>query len=251
MLTGNTYWAQDKIAFKNNLMLSIKNCLCPYKVDENIFKNGFEKAFDHADKDFDNLRARLLGLTLWHVFNGSELWISSHTPSGSIVPDEVLINAYVTWRKARNFAKKHGADAIMASTVMEEAVHITADKLAKNLLLRNVGQYMFGIYCKRLMRSINPSDFNSRKIKLSEDRLSDSGAAADAMENRIFAQEMLDLMPERVRVIALLRHYWGYEWTEIAERLGMSVNAAKKTLTVGFRKTREKYEKNHKVTNKQ
>ena len=56
LLFSNSSWTQDKLEFKQNLMQSIRGCLTPYEVDEKVFKDGFEKAFDFAYKDIDNLR---------------------------------------------------------------------------------------------------------------------------------------------------------------------------------------------------
>jgi RNA polymerase sigma factor (sigma-70 family) len=249
MLFGNSCWTQDKLAFKQHLMQSIQGCLRPYEVDEMVFKDGFEKAYDLADQDIDNFRARILGLTLWHVFNGSGLWIGTQTPEGNAIPDDVLTTAYAIWTNAKNYAESHGVDAddTMVSSAMEQAVHITTDNLAHGHPLRNLQKYMFGIYCKRLARNINQSGYEIRKTELVEEPLEKHMPAPDASldesEKRLFVHELLNFMPRQSRMIAYLRHYWGYEWSEIAERLDISVSAARKALTIGLRKAREKYNK--------
>ena len=247
MSLDNACWTQDKLAFKQNLMHSIQGCLNPYEVDETVFKVGFEKAFDGTDKDIDNLRARLLGLTLWHVFSGNGLWIGCQTPAGNAVPDNVLVAAYAMWPNARNYAEGRGMDAddTMVSSAMEQAVHITADNLTNGHPPRNLEKYMFGVYCNRLARNIGQSGYEVRKAELSEERLEERTAglndSPDEVENRLFANELLNFMPRQSKMIAYLRHYWGYEWSEVAERLGISVSAARKALAVGLRKAREKY----------
>jgi len=251
MLTSNAFWTQDKLAFKQNLMQSIRGCLNPYEVDETVFKAGFEKAFGSADKDIDGLRGRLLGLTLWHVFDGNGLWIGAFTPVGNTVPDDVLVAAYAMWPNAKDYAEGQGveADDTIVSSAMEQAVHITTDSLAHGHQLRNLNKYIFGVFCKRLAKNIRQSGYEVRKTELPEERLldlEDYEDSLEAAENRIFAQELLNFMPKQSRVVAYLRHYWGYDWSEIAERLGISVNAARKALTVGLRKAREKYEKSKK-----
>jgi len=244
MLVGNIASTQEKLAFKHYLMQSIQNCLCRYEVDETVFRDGFEKAFNFADKDFDNLRSRLLDLTLLHVFNGKELWIGEETPAGNDIPDDVRVAAYAMLPSAKAFAVSRGLEAgdTMIANVIEQAVNITADSLASGRLLQNLNKYLFGVYCKRLARNISPSAYNARKDEEpSKEQPSEICNPADEIEKRIFAREMLNLMPPQPRMIAYLRHYWGYEWPEIAERLGISINAARKALTVGLRKAREKY----------
>ena len=245
MLTSNVFWTQNKLAFKQNLMQSIRGCLKPYEVDEIVFKDGFEKAFDSAYKDIDSLRGRLLGLTLWHVFDGNGLWIGVFTPAGNPVPDDVLVAAYAMWPDARNYAVCQGMDAddTMISSAMELAAHITTDNLSHGHQPRNLNKYLFSVYCKRLARKIAQLRYEAKKAKLFDEHLPDIEDSIDAVENRMFAQKLLDFMPRQSRMIAYLRHYWGYDWSEIAERLGISVNAARKSLSVGQRKAREKYEK--------
>ncbi len=45
----------------------------------------------------------------------------------------------------------------------------------------------------------------------------------------------MDAMQSRGRSVAIFRHLLGYNWQETAEKLGTSVNAAQKALSVAIR----------------
>jgi hypothetical protein len=204
-------------------------------------EDGLKKAFDRADEDFDNLRSRFLDLTLWHIYARDGLWIGARTPAGNVIPADVLVAAYTMWRNAMNFANNRGVDFLMASSAMEWAAHLTADNLAKGRLPGNVRKYMFGIYRHRLARSVGQSGCGFRKVEFVERRLSDLGSFSTELANRLFSREMLRFMPPQSRKVAQLRHYFGCGWPEIASVMGISVFAARKALSVGLRKARERY----------
>ena len=241
MQIENTTGVYDKLTLKQNLMQGIHHLLSSYKVDTVTLNNGLEKAFGEIYGNFDDLRLQFLGLTLWYIFAKDGLWIKFRTPTGNVVSENVLISAYVMWREAARFARKHGADSLMASSAMECAAHVTTDNLASGCFPGNIQRYMFGIYRKTLANMIRRSGRESYTAEFFENRMSDQGAFAAELENHLFAKELMALMPPRTRRLAYMCCYYGYSLQETAEIMGMSVRAVQKSLSIGSRKALDEY----------
>ena len=178
----------------------------------------------------------------------SPLWIRSRTASGNEVPVELLVAAYGIWGEAEAFAARCNVDPAVAAEALAEATFAVADGVARNGWrdrkgeeIKQVGNYLFQTYENRIISiagdaGLFRTDHADMTDWFAELQESDKGLVLNAVESGIFCRELIDAMPPRGRSVAVLRYIYGYTWPETAEALGITISAAQKALSVGFRK---------------
>jgi DNA-directed RNA polymerase specialized sigma24 family protein len=221
---------------------------------------ALDKAFEEALWEFgggtttgesrgEERRSRLLGIVLYKLFvANSPLWIRARTASGNEVPTELLVAAYAIWQEAEAFAERCNVDAAVAAEALAEATHAVADGAARNGWrdrkgeeIKDVGNYLFQTFGNRIVfiagqAGLFRTDHMDMMDYFAEVQQSDKGLLLNGVESGIFCREVIDAMPPRGRSVAILRYMIGYTWPETAEALGITVGAAQKALSVGFKK---------------
>jgi DNA-directed RNA polymerase specialized sigma24 family protein len=200
------------------------------------------------EKTAEDLRASVAGLVLWKLYaRDSSLWIHARTRSGNEIPVDLLVAGYTMWTSAGNLASKHGVEGPAAAEAFAQAVHATADRLARNRQdpeikqIGDVRKYIFASYMYSIFRiareqGIQQTEYVDMQDWIENRELSDQGAFLGALESRILFREVFEAMPPKGRSVALARYVLGYSWPETAGAMGTSVNAAQKALSSGIRK---------------
>src|SRR5262249_43470274 len=206
---------------------------------------------DLRGHDADALKESVLELVLYKVFvTRSPLWICSRTDRGKEVPAKLLVAAYSVWREAEEFAARHSVDPAAAAEVLGKATYEIAEGVIRNgwrdregKEIENVANYLFQTYMNRIFLVAHwdgscVTDRLDAEDWLVEKRLSARGVAVNAHESGIFCRELMNWMPPRGQSVAMARFILGYNWSETAEALGISVSTAQKALSVAFKKVR-------------
>lgn len=188
-----------------------------------------------------------VSLVLWRIFaRSSGLWIEQRTETGIIVPPELMLTAYSIWGCAERLATKHGVDGAAAADALVRATYAIAGRLANGPHdrpageVRNLRKYVFAAFSYRIFRIVRDHllckiDFVDMQEWIEKQELSDEGAFIEAVEKNILCQEILTAIPIKAKGIAVSRFVSDYDWPEIAESLGITVNAAHKILRNGVR----------------
>ena len=136
MQIDNSRRGCTKSDFKSNFERKIGFLLGSYKIEVETaaLMNAIEMAFIGIDRDYDDLQARLLSLTLWHIFARDLLWIDCRTKAGNVLSDDVLVTAYMLWRKAERFAENRGLDNVKAALALNHSCP-KQNKTAQSVLI--------------------------------------------------------------------------------------------------------------------
>jgi DNA-directed RNA polymerase specialized sigma24 family protein len=240
----------------NALREEIRSFVYLYGVRAAALDQAFEEALwefgggtTTGESREEERRSRLLGIVLYKLFvANSPLWVRSRTASGNEVPAELLVAAYAVWQEAEAFADRCNVDAAVAAEALAEATHAVADGVARNGWkdrkgeeIKDVGNYLFQTFGNRIVfiagqAGLFRTDHTDMMDYFAELQQSDKGLILNGVESGIFCQELIDAMPPRGRSVAILRYMNGYTWPETAETLGITVGAAQKALSIGFKK---------------
>ncbi len=200
-----------------------------------------------AELPAEEHRSCLLGLVLWRIFaRGSTLWVESKTEAGNPVSLSVRVAAYAMWGNALRFAASRNIDPAFAADTLSLAAQAAADRLADGQEGRQIGgigdvkRYIFRTYVLMIgdvVAKHGPTHTDSYDIEdwLENCDVSDQGAFLDALEQRVLCGEFMNAMQTRGRRVAIFRHAFGYSWEDTARKLGTSVNAAQKAMSVAIR----------------
>jgi DNA-directed RNA polymerase specialized sigma24 family protein len=229
-----------------------------YRTKAGVLDRALEEAVaevrgnaDLRDLDTGALSEFVLEFVLYKVFvTGAPLWIRSRTDAGNEVPVRLLVAAYAVWRQAEEFAARHNLDAAVAAEILGKATYEVAEGVVRNgwqdregREIEDAANYLFQTYMNRIFLRVQAdgssvTDRLDSEDWLAERQLSDRGVAMTALESGIFCQELMHCMPPRGQNVAMARFILGYDWSETAEALGISVSAAQKALSVAFKKVR-------------
>lgn len=236
MKRNNSGWIKDKISIRQELKRQLQPFLASFGIETEILADAIDSVLAEVDEDFEYIQTQILGLVLWRIFAGeSGLWIGCRTPAGNAIPANILVVAYKMWDKAMEFAKNRKVDSLTAASVLIQAAYVTVDMLAGKNTITDVQKYLFGTYRNIISKNLRENRENFYALP-PDATFSDNGIFSDKINDTILCREILDLMPPQGRRVTALRYLAGLSWQEIANVMGISVNAAQKALSVGIKK---------------
>ena len=220
---------------KSDLFSKIQPFVAPYSEKRKKLAAAFNKTF--RETELDNIQPETLSVIFWRIFGGeSILWIDAPTAAGNDVPFDVMATAYAMWRDAQQVAFNRNLDSVDAAEAMTQVVHHIADRLADGNAppIRNMRNYMF-VSFSRVLEQINTNceAVPCRKPNIQE---SDNGAFLTAVENVIMCDEVLSVLPPRLREMVIFRYMMGKSCNEVAAVFGSSRGAVRKAISAGIKK---------------
>jgi len=223
----------DRVKLNVSLSSKIQPFLKPYGIEQKKLMTAIEKALHAIDND--NV-SEILPLVFHEIFGGESIfWVNGQTPAGCEVSFDIMATAYAMWRDAQNVAFKRGLDNVDAAETLANAAYTVADRISGGLVIHNVRGYMFVCYIHALSQIEEKlGDLHLRRGK--EKDASDNGAFVVRIETGILYRELVSAMPLKARKAAILRYAWGCSCKETAAEMGVSDNAARKTISYGIRK---------------
>lgn len=156
------------------------------------------------------------------------------------------------WKSATTIAAKNGIDVLSAADVLVRVTHDTTNLAFRsrndpaNGEIHDAYHYIFTAYTYSIRRMAA----RKRRIEMwsvdigyldAKQELSDQGVFWEIFDRTILCNELLNAMQAKGKKVAIARYVHGYEWPEIAEYLGTSINAAQKALSAGISKVFDLY----------
>lgn len=230
---------RDMIRTKYNLLKKLRPFLAPYKISRNKVISAIEQAFHDTGELSVNISQEALSLIFWRVFDCDGIpWIHPQTPRGNTLSFEILATAYAMWSDAQQIAFKRGLDGVDTAETLSRVAYIIADRIAAGNAaeIHSIRKYMFVCYTRALSRVVLKTGCVRRSCRGCKEDLSDDGAFMASLENAILCREILSVMPLKARKAITLRYAFGCSCEETAKEVGISNGAARKAVSVGFRK---------------
>ena len=234
----------DYSKIRKNLLIMVQAMPDLRNLDTAMLNAAIDKALHETEDVFEDFQILVLDRVLWQFFaKKSGFWIGCRTPEGNAIPAEILVKAYTMWRNAMSFAENRGIDNMKAATALLKAVYVTVDDLSNGNSIADAQKYIFGVYRHNLSRITRKHGFDHGKIELTDENLADKGIYLEQIDNKILCRELLDAMPPQGKRVAVLRYKIGCSWMETAKKLGTSINAAQKALSIGLQRAFDAYMK--------
>ena len=221
---------------KTDLFSKIQPFVAPYSEKRKKLAATFNKTF--RETELDNTQPETLSMIFWRIFGGeSILWIDEPTAAGNDVPFDVMATAYAMWRDAQQVAFNRNLDSVDAAEAMTQVVHHIADRLADGNAppIRNMRNYMF-VSFSRVLEQID-TNCEATPCRKQNTQESDNGAFLASIENVIMCNEVLSVLPQRLREMVISRFMMGKSCNEVAAVFGSSRGAVRKAISAGIKKT--------------
>ena len=232
---------------KARLIGEIQSLLEPCGIKRETVVTAVEKSLREIKRNGSSVQTWLLPLTFWKIFKSKGfLLINPKTPTGNVIPFDVLIAAYAIWREAQQKAVTCGLDELDAVNALIRVVNVLTDRRARGncTKINNLSRYMFAGYMRELKRIVEKIGVVHPRNLDGKEPDSDDGAFFDALENAILYDEAVCGLSAKEEAAVTFRYVKGYSFEETAEIMGLSNNAVRQLLTRARRKLREIYGKN-------
>lgn len=227
---------------KTRLVSKMQPLLKSYGIEKETIVDAIEKSLWEINGAGRNIQPWLLSLIFWKIFDDKcFLLIKPRTPAGNAVSFDVLAAAHAMWREAQQVAATRGMDGIDAAEALISVVNFIADRIAHGncASIRDIPKYMFSGYVNELKRNAGKIGI----VRLHElnpaDAPSDEGAFIKKVENRILRDEILAILPEREKDVAIFHYIMGYSCEETATKMALSYSAVRKILSRDMKKHAE------------
>jgi hypothetical protein len=255
MLTGiskDSFVKEDDAEHEFGLIKELKPLLAEHGIGTKKLLDALKAARlslddSNSDRSPQDTRATILRLVFGNLFDdGGSLWIHLKTDSGNLIPSEILIEAYLMWKKALRMAERYGVDPAAAADAMAKATYATADQVVKAELnerekaIVDIRKYLFvsymhAIHASAIKQGIHNTDCVDLADWIGTRDLSDRGAFVEFLDCGILFQEFLEILEPRAKKFAYFRYYVGYSWREAVDGSGLSIFFAQKILSNAIR----------------